>query len=115
MSDKDYSVEKETAILIDSVIIDGLEIIPNKTHLAYYFNERNIDSPTSYLGFNGTWRLQINEPFYLWQHRIIVQGLLLLSITAYARVCVDNADNTISIVDRISNVDIGISCSLVRL
>jgi len=77
MSDKNYSAEKETAILIDSVNIDGFEIVPNWTHLAHYDNEKFINEPTSYLGFNGTWLLAINEPFYRWQHRITGQGWLL--------------------------------------
>jgi hypothetical protein len=81
MSGKNHSREKETAIVIDSVTIDGFEILPNWTHLAQYENERCIDSPTSYLGFNGVWSLQINEPFYHWRHRITGQGWLLSPIT----------------------------------
>ncbi len=77
MSDKIYDQNLETAVVIDSVCIDGFEIIPNFTHLAQYQNERNIDQPTSYLGFNGSWKLTIPEPFYRWQHRVSGQGWLL--------------------------------------
>jgi hypothetical protein len=77
MRDKIYSAEKETAILIDSIKIDGFEIVPSWTQLAEYINERNFTGPTSYLGFNGTWRLSIQEPFYQWKHRITGQGWLL--------------------------------------
>jgi hypothetical protein len=43
----------------DTVIIDGIEILPQ-----YH-----------YLAVNGT--LTINEPFYNWYHRILGQGWLL--------------------------------------
>jgi hypothetical protein len=77
MSNKKYNQNLETAVIIDSVCIDGFEITPNYTHLANYQNERNIDNPTSYLGFNGVWKLTIPEPFYRWQHRVTGQGWLL--------------------------------------
>ena len=62
MKQKSYSAEKETAVIIRSINIDGFEIVPNWTHLAIYQNDHNNGSPTSYLGFNGTWRLAIPEP-----------------------------------------------------
>ena len=43
----------------DSVIVDGIEILPKYRHLA----EENT--------------LKINEPFYCWYHRISGQGWLL--------------------------------------
>jgi hypothetical protein len=77
MSNKLYNEYAETAVVIKSVCIDDFEIVPNYTHLAQYQNERNIDTPTSYLGFNGVWRLSTVEPFYLWHHRVTGQGWLL--------------------------------------
>ena len=77
MQDKSYSQQKETAIIIDSVCIDGFEIIPKYTHLAVYENEKHIAHPTSYLGYNGVWRFKIPEPFYRWRHRVTGQGWLL--------------------------------------
>ncbi len=77
MQEKIYSSENETAIIINSVEIDGLEIIPNYVHLAYYENEHHKTGPTSYLGINGTWTLDIAEPFYQWKHRETGQGWLL--------------------------------------
>ena len=77
MSHKIYDQNLETAVIINSVCIDGFEIVPNFTHLAQYQNERNINQPTSYLGFNGYWKLTIPEPFYCWQHCITGQGWLL--------------------------------------
>lgn len=82
MSDKLYSIDHETAVLIKSITIDGFEVVPNWTHLAEYDNERNFTDPTSYLGFNGTWRLAIPEPFYRWRHRVTGQGWLLEPSTA---------------------------------
>ena len=77
MKQKRYSTEKETAVIIQSINIDGFEIVPDWTHLAVYQNDHDYGSPTSYLGFNGTWRLDIPEPFYRWKHHITSQGWLL--------------------------------------
>ena len=82
MKQKRYSADKETAIIIRSIDIDGFEIVPNWTHLATYQNDHDNRSPTSYLGFNGTWRLDIPEPFYRWRHRVTGQGWLLEPSTA---------------------------------
>lgn len=77
MSGKNYSAERETAVIIESLTIDGFDIIPGFAHLAHYENERGIADPTSYLGFNGSWTLDILEPFYRWRHRVTGQGWLL--------------------------------------
>lgn len=77
MLDKQYSQHQETAVLIESVNIDGFEIVPGWTHLAEYHSERGLQGPTSYLGFNGTWKLSIPLPFYQWRHQITGQGWLL--------------------------------------
>jgi hypothetical protein len=82
MEHKVYCADKETAIIIKSVNIDGFEIVPDWTHLAIYQNDHDNGSPTSYLGFNGTWRLDIPEPFYRWRHRVTGQGWLLEPIKA---------------------------------
>ena len=75
--DKDYNTSQKTAITIQSLKIDLFEIIPQWTQLASYKNDQNVIQPTNYLGFNGTWNLKINEPFYRWKHRITGQGWLL--------------------------------------
>lgn len=77
MKHKQYCVDKETAVILRSVSIDGFEIVPNWTHLAVYENDHNNRLPTSYLGFNGTWTLDIAEPFYRWRHHVTGQGWLL--------------------------------------
>lgn len=77
LKDKIYNEKLETAVIIDSIQIDNFEIIPNLTNLIDYQNDHNYKGPTSYLGFNGTWVLDIPEPFYRWQHRVTGQGWLL--------------------------------------
>jgi len=77
MLDKRYSEERETAIIIKSILIDDFEIVPYYTHLAKYNNDHNYNQATSYLGFDGTWQLSIDRPFYQWQHQATNQGWLL--------------------------------------
>jgi hypothetical protein len=77
MIDKQYSQDRETAIVIESVNIDGFEIVPGWTHLAVYDSERGLQGPTSYLGINGSWKLSVNRPFYQWRHHVTGQGWLL--------------------------------------
>lgn len=77
MHNKEYDEHKETAVIIESISVDGFEIVPNWTHLAEYNSERGPQGPTSYLGFNGSWRLNIDQPFYRWRHRVTGQGWLL--------------------------------------
>ena len=57
--------------------IDDFDVVPMWTQLAKYSNDSNVTAPTNYLGFNGTWSLEITEPFYRWQHKITGQGWLL--------------------------------------
>lgn len=78
MSGKQYDSEKETAVIVDTINIDGFEIVPNWIHLATHHNERGFNGPTNYLGFNGTWRLVTQEPFYQWRHHATSQGWLLM-------------------------------------
>lgn len=76
LKNKIYSTESETAAII-RVTIDSIEIVPNFDYLASYINDHNYKEPTSYLGFNGKWILDINMPFYHWLHQITGQGLLI--------------------------------------
>lgn len=81
MDGKQYSGTKETAIILQSISVDGFAIVPNWTHLARYDNDQGHDQPTSYLGFNGTWRFAIDQPFHVWKHHVTGQGWLLEPIT----------------------------------
>jgi len=77
LNNKIYSSQQETAVIVEEFSIDHLQIIPNHTQLATYDNDHNYHNPTNYLGFNGTWRLQIPGAFYQWLHKITGQGWLL--------------------------------------
>lgn len=67
----------DTAVIIQSITIDGFEIIPDFTGMAVYDNDHDWDQPTNYLGFNGVWHLKIPGPFYQWRHQVTGQGWLL--------------------------------------
>jgi len=77
MSNKNYSADLETAVVIESFKIDDFEFVPDHTHLFEYDNDHSNTQPTSYLGFNGVWSLSIPEPFYRWLHRATGQGWLI--------------------------------------
>ena len=77
MADKKYDEILETAVIIRSLKIDDFEIIPNWTNLSEYQNERSINRPVSYIGYNGVWSLTVPEAFYHWRHGVTGQGWLL--------------------------------------
>jgi len=76
LKNKVYTSESETAVVLNKLSIDGFDIIPHFTHLAQYSNDHAFTEPTSYIGFNGEWRLEVIKPFYQWQHEITSQGWL---------------------------------------
>ena len=76
LKNKVYSSESETAVVLNKLSVDGFDIIPSFTHLVDYANDHDFKEPTSYIGFNGEWKLEINKPFYQWQHEITSQGWL---------------------------------------
>jgi hypothetical protein len=76
LKNKIYSLDSESAIVINQLSIDGFGIVPMWTQLARYTNDHHVDSPTAYLGFNGEWKLEINQPFYQWRHQVTGQGWL---------------------------------------
>jgi hypothetical protein len=77
LRNKHYTLEHETAVIIDSISIDHINIIPTYNHLANYQNDHHNNTPTSYLGFNGKWTLTFDRPFYQWLHQAQGQGWLL--------------------------------------
>ena len=77
LSDKHYTTEYETAVIISRLSIDNIELIPKYDYLASYINDHNNTDPTNYLGFNGKWTLTIDRPFYHWLHQATAQGWLL--------------------------------------
>jgi hypothetical protein len=74
---KHYTLEYETAVIIQRLSIDNINLIPDYDYLATYINDHNNSNPTHYLGFNGKWTLTIDRPFYQWLHQAQEQGWLL--------------------------------------
>jgi hypothetical protein len=77
LHNKEYCIENETAVIIDGITVDHVNIIPKYNYLAEYVNDHAFKDPTSYLGFNGKWTLTIDRPFYQWLHQVTGQGWLL--------------------------------------
>jgi len=77
MSNKHYTLEYETAVIIKRLSVDDIELIPRYDYLATYINDHDNNNPTSYLGFNGKWTLTIDRPFYHWLHKHSGQGWLI--------------------------------------
>lgn len=77
LSNKIYTPDYETAVIIRQLSVDNIDLIPNYDYLADYQNDHNNTNPTSYLGFNGKWTLTIDRPFYHWLHQVQGQGWLL--------------------------------------
>jgi hypothetical protein len=73
---KDYNAD-EAAVIINNITVDNINIIPQYSYLATYINDHDNNNPTNYLGFNGKWTLTIDQPFYLWLHRVQNQGWLI--------------------------------------
>lgn len=77
LRDKKYSLEYETAIIVDKILVDDISIIPELSHLFHYENDHDFTDPTCYLGFNGIWSLGTSDCFYRWWHQATGQGWLL--------------------------------------
>jgi hypothetical protein len=75
--DKDYNDDHTTAVIVASVSIDGQELMPDFCHLAQYENDHGAEQATDHLGYNGLWRLVIDDCFDRWWHRQSGQGWLL--------------------------------------
>ena len=77
MFGKKYSALKESAIIVEDISIDDINLIPTFSHHAVYENDHNQPLATNYLGYNGEWSISINEPFYNWYHSATAQGMLI--------------------------------------
>lgn len=77
LKDKKYSLNKETAVVIEKIEIDDINVIPTYNDIIEYKNDQNKDIKTNYLGFNGIWNLLIDEPFFQWYHQKSGQGMLI--------------------------------------
>ena len=77
LRNKTYTMEHETAVIIQHISIDSIDIVPKFDYLANYTNDHDNNNPTNYLGFNGKWVLNFDRPFYQWLHQVTGQGLLV--------------------------------------
>lgn len=77
---KTYSAQKETAVIVTSLLVDGVQLA-NKVDLpVMYTNDQNVKYSGCYLGFNGLWHLSLDQPFYRWLHTATGQGWLLTPV-----------------------------------
>lgn len=77
LKDKKYSSTKETAILLRSIKIAGIDIVPKFLHLTEYNNDHNQKIHTTHIGYNGCWSLDTGKPFFEWYHEVSGQGMLI--------------------------------------
>lgn len=77
LKNKIYQDNTETAVIIKSLQVDGIDLIPKFDYLARYDNDHANTNPTSYLNYNGKWTLTFDRPFYQWLHQVTNQGWLL--------------------------------------
>lgn len=77
LSGKQYSVEQETAVVIESLKVDGFDLVPRYLAQVKYAHEQGQGPAGAYIGFNGLWQLKHMIPFYQWKHTATGQGWLL--------------------------------------
>jgi hypothetical protein len=88
-SDEDTVDDKDKAIIIDSIGIEGFNYNSFFTHSQYkpdyspgyyrYAKEHNLSVDkiinTNYLGFNGEWWLEFDWPVFAWIYQVETNGL----------------------------------------
>lgn len=82
---KTYQEPYEVAVVIRDVSIGPWQMTPAHNHLGHYTNDRDAHPNTRYLGFNGEWRLEIDQPFWLWHHHNTGQGMLISPVKLESR------------------------------
>jgi hypothetical protein len=80
MSGKQYSVEQETAVVIESLKVDGFDLVPRYLDQVQYAHDQGQGPAGAYIGFNGHWQLKHESPFYQWKHTATGQGWLLTPV-----------------------------------
>lgn len=76
--DLEIIMANNNAAIINSIEIDGFEIIPDYIHYSDYIGADGTEyGSTEYLGVSGKWHFRIDEPFYHWKHRVTGCGWLL--------------------------------------
>lgn len=77
MQNKKYSQIRETALIVESISIEKINVIPDYSHLTEYENDHEQTISTNYIGYNGTWKLIIDKPFFQWIHHHSGKGILV--------------------------------------
>ena len=77
LSNVEYQ-SSNTKVIINRIAVDDKEVMPRYNYLANYINDRNINTPTSILEFNGMWMLDTKMPFLWWLHDVSGKGWLLI-------------------------------------
>ena len=77
LEDKNYNTDHTTAVIVNSIEIDGRELIQYTSDCTSYVNDHKYTQHTTHIGFNGVWKFSIAEPFYRWHHRVSGNGWLL--------------------------------------
>lgn len=77
LKEKVYTLEYETAAIIEEISVDKINIIPRFLDRSCYSHDHGPDICSNYLGYNGQWNLVIQPNFYNWYHQATAQGWLL--------------------------------------
>lgn len=85
MCGKTYQEPHEVAVIIRDISIGAWHMTDAYNHLAHYQNDRNGHPHARYLGFNGEWRLRVDQPFWLWHHHMTGQGMLIQPVRQESR------------------------------
>jgi hypothetical protein len=80
VSNKIYSAQNETAVIVTSLLLDGQQLVNKFDIPITYNNDQNIKYSGFYLGFNGVWHLALDTPFYRWLHTATGQWWLLAPV-----------------------------------
>lgn len=68
--DGDTCNDGDVAIVIESITINGHEIVYECKQVAEYISENCSIEPLNYMGFNGIQTITISKPFYQWLHDV---------------------------------------------
>jgi hypothetical protein len=80
ISGKIYNMDSTSAVVLESLRMDGVETVPYLSRHAVYQTDQAwgvYDKPTSHLGWNGRWRFDVGKPFFHIKHEIKNHGWLL--------------------------------------
>ena len=80
LSGKQYSAEQETAVVVESLKVDGFDLVPRYLDQVQYTHDQGSSIGGAYIGFNGSWLLKHKIPFYQWKHTATGQGWLLTPV-----------------------------------